>query len=205
VTGKIISVEEGVKGKVRLESGDEFENPEAGKRTCSCKTWKWRTCGPQPLSPEFQAYLRNLAPRVKYLTETKNHILGRSEKDRAAQALKADFGAIAACERQNLKECTPCKDNDEGVKAASNKPDLSCVAVADMCNNAKIGAMVRLHCPKTCGVCDEGLQQDVELDDVVAGEMSMRHAWAPTSPTVNPTEPPVADGGPTDAGEVCAF
>ena len=32
-----------------------------------------------------------------------------------------------------------------------------------------------------------------------------RLAWAPQSPTVNPTEPPIADQGPTNAGEVCAF
>ena len=170
MTGKIKSVEEGVKGKVRLESGDEFENPEAGKQTCACKSWKRRTCGPQAGSAVFSAYIKNMMPRVKYLTETKNHILGRSENDRAAQALKADFVAMAACESKGLTECTPCQDDDEGVKAESGGNAENCEAAKKFCQDLTYGSMAQKNCPKTCGLCTAvEAEEELDLQDTLAG------------------------------------
>jgi len=115
------------------------------------------------------------------------------------------------------KRAICCTDNDAAVKTQSKGKALSCRAMAGHCQSATMGRMVQWHCPKTCGMCMlgsnheleatvAGLQQmDIELGDSVTGKAAARHAWAPTSPTVNPTEPPNADEGPTNAGEVCAF
>jgi len=111
-----------------------------------------------------------------------------------------------------------CEDNDEGVKRASNGEKSSCAAVAGQCQHETIGGLVRKNCPNTCGTneasCTPGGQPtDVQLDDVVSGKAAMRHGWAPVvrsiisghSPTVNPTEPPLADQGPSDPGACNAF
>jgi len=111
----------------------------------------------------------------------------------------------SVCDSWKSKVC--CVDKDEGVKTASKGRAQNCASVSGHCHSAEIGEMVRFYCPKTCGACKGLPQADVELSDVVTGKVMGRHGWAPEprSPTVNPTEPPLADGGPSNAGETCAY
>jgi len=127
------------------------------------------------------------------------------------------------CSSWKAKVCS-CTDSDEDVKTASEGKASGCAAAVNQCpasndmRPSKIGNLMRIHCPKTCQMpwC-AGQQADIELADAVTGKQRARLGWAPTpsysapsysaptSPTVNPTEPPLADQGPTGAGSCEAF
>jgi len=97
-----------------------------------------------------------------------------------------------------------CIDDDKGVKAASHGRASTCAAVAGHCRDPKIGALVREHCPKACGICGfRPADIEVDLDDAISGKVVSRHQWAPKTPT--PTSTPLSASGRTSAADSCSI
>jgi len=69
-----------------------------------------------------------------------------------------------------------CSDHDERVKTDSNGAAENCADVANNCDHA----IVRLNCPRTCGLCtlSDLVEADMQLEDALAGEQTAQAPWA---------------------------
>jgi len=68
-----------------------------------------------------------------------------------------------------------CSDHDEHVKKDTNGAAENCAGVANNCEHA----IVRLNCPRTCGLCTlpDRQEADIELEDALAGEQAAQSPW----------------------------
>jgi len=73
-----------------------------------------------------------------------------------------------------------CRDNNQGIFFDSDQQVQNCAAAADFCQDATHGKTARKNCPKTCGLCSKPtsglLQEEIELDDAVAGKAAFFRA-----------------------------
>lgn len=155
---------------------------------CACHKIMLEKCNTTDLaSPKFTAcYRTQLCKNPKVCQSWKEKVCCVDNDDGLKKSLKREFQRI----RPKLKK--------EQLTAFEKKMHKKCVSRRGDCQHENIGPIVKLNCPKTCGLCQLSGQANVEanmqqLDDALAGTATGQGGWTLTPITPKWTHTPTDD------------